>query len=864
MQTLQSLRAVRAVSSHALASAHSLVPYTRARLLPVPSSPLSSTVSTSSPLLMGVANACFAFSRSSHGECVLSPEVLRLRRAFSSCSLSQIQSLVHSSHRLLPSHSPALVHLPSRAFSTDSPAQGIRGLFTRLWAKEPPKLFENFGPKDKGPSGENKGDEGPQKDAKDAKDERHSKQSSEERAKEKDKSFRSFRDSASKKKKDESGEGSGGEEDPQGNSWLLGGLALGVVAVLFMTSAMSDTVMGLGTKISFQDFRKDLLAKGVVEKVEVIKSRQVAVVRLRPDARVLGHSSFYFPIGSIDSFEKNMEQAQRDLGIDPMHFISIVYDTSESFTKTLSDLFPLLLLVGLLAASRSPMMRGGSPFNVGQAKFTKIGKETKIKTNFNDVAGLDEAKTEIMEFVSFLKSPERFTRLGAKLPKGALLVGPPGTGKTLLAKATAGEAGVPFFSITGSDFIELYVGVGPSRVRDLFKQARAEAPCIVFIDEIDAVGRSRSSGRMPGGHDERESTLNQLLVEMDGFNSQTGVVVLAGTNRADVLDSALLRPGRFDRQIYIGLPDIIGRRQIFNVHLRNLKVDIPASEIAERLAALTPGMSGADIANVCNEAALIAARYNKQMIGLVDFESAIDRVIGGLEKKSKVMSPDEKKLVAFHESGHAICGWFLEHADPLLKVTIVPRAQALGYAQYLPQELNLYRQNQIEHRVCMALGGRAAEHVFFGQVSTGAADDLNKVTRMAYNMITQYGMNARVGNLAFPEKSGETEFLRPYSEKTAEVIDEEASKFVANCWERTVRLVEEKRELVEKLATRLLSAETVNHDVLVEVLGPRPYTTFAYEEYVKNAGKKREPKKEEEPKSSPEPDVSGNPAPASA
>lgn len=411
----------------------------------------------------------------------------------------------------------------------------------------------------------------------------------------------------------------------------------------------------------------------------------------------------------------------------------------------------------------------GSFFNVGKANY-KVADKTKMTVSFKDVAGLDEAKVEVMEFVQFLKEPEFFTRLGAKCPKGALLVGPPGTGKTLLAKAVAGEASVPFFSISGSDFVEMFVGVGPSRVRDLFKKARTSAPCIVFIDEIDAVGKKRSSRAQ--SNDERENTLNQLLVEMDGFASDAGVVVLAGTNRADILDPALLRPGRFDRQILIDNPDIRGRKQIFRVHLKPLKIGLDMDEIADRMAALTPGFSGADIANVCNEAALIAARNRKEAIQLVDFEAACDRVIGGLEKPNKVMNPAEKKRVAYHEAGHAVAGWFLEHASPLLKVTIVPRgAAALGYAQYLPNEVNLYNPSQLEDMVCMMLGGRCSEQIFMGDISSGASDDLKKVTNVLYSQISIYGMNDKVGNLSYQQDEGT--FQKPYSEQTAQMIDEE-------------------------------------------------------------------------------------------
>merc|ERR1711966_439030 len=435
---------------------------------------------------------------------------------------------------------------------------------------------------------------------------------------------------------------------------------------------------------------------------------------------------------------------------------------------------PTLLLIGafIFAARRMGSGAGGPGgiFKVGKANPTIVTKASDIKTSFKDVAGLSEAKAEVMELVSFLQRPDSFTDLGAKVPKGALLVGPPGTGKTLLAKAMAGESGVPFLSMSGSDFIEMFVGVGPSRVRDLFEQARKMKPCIVFIDEIDAVGRARGKGGFSGGNDERENTLNQLLVEMDGFDTLGGVIVLAGTNRADVLDPALLRPGRFDRQINVDEPDIKGRLEIFNVHLKGLKLSDSVDEIAQRMASLTPGFSGADIANICNEAALIAARGKAKAITENHFEMAVDRVVGGLEKKNKVMSVKEKETVAYHEAGHAVVGWFLEHADPLLKVSIVPRGKAaLGYAQYLPKDLSLHTKAQLNDMICMALGGRASEEIFFDSVTTGAGDDLEKVSRIAYTQGAKLGMNEKVGQVAFPEGGGD-KFYKPYSDETAKLI----------------------------------------------------------------------------------------------
>jgi AFG3 family protein len=449
--------------------------------------------------------------------------------------------------------------------------------------------------------------------------------------------------------------------------------------------------------------------------------------------------------------------------------------------------------------------------------------------------------------VDFLQNSERFTKLGAKIPKGALLCGPPGTGKTLLAKAVAGESGVPFYSISGSDFIEMFVGVGPSRVRDLFKEARANAPCIVFIDEIDAVGRQRGRGGFSGGNDERENTLNQLLVEMDGFSPTTGVVVLAGTNRADILDQALTRPGRFDRQITVDRPDLQGRKEIFEVHLRGIKLEGEVEEYAGRLAGLTPGFAGADIANICNEAAIVAARRKAESVTIVDFETATDRIIGGLES-NKIMSTEERSIVAHHEAGHAVAGWFLEHADPLLKVTIIPRTSgALGFAQYLPREVFLRSQEQIMDLVCMALAGRAAEEVFFGRVTTGASDDLRRVTQLVYSTIKDYGMNSRVGQLSFPRDDNAGPGEKRYSDSTAEAMDDEARAIVDEAYQRTVDLMTEKKAQVEMVANLLLEKETITHDDLVDLIGARPFQgDSAYQEYVSGRGpmKKKEPQEE--------------------
>ena len=603
-------------------------------------------------------------------------------------------------------------------------------------------------------------------------------------------------------------------------------------------------------EISFQEFKTALLERGLVDRVEVSNKTQAKVyVTQAPRApgtspkpagsfsREAGNGAqlrYYFNIGSLDSFERRMEEAQDAMGVDPHEFVPVTYLNEVAWGTELARLAPtLLLLAGFVFLNRRmggmPGMGGpggggpgGGIFNVGKASITTLDKNAKHKIMFKDVAGCDEAKAEITEFVDFLKKPKKYEDLGAKIPRGALLVGPPGTGKTLLAKATAGESGVPFLSISGSDFMEMFVGVGPSRVRDLFAQARSQAPSIIFIDEIDAIGRQRGRGGMMGGNDERENTLNQLLVEMDGFGSKEGVVVLAGTNRPDILDRALLRPGRFDRQINVDRPDIKGREQIFQVHLQKIKLDAPIDHYSERLAALTPGFSGADIANVVNEAALVAARTNDTSVTLKHFESAADRVIAGLEKKNKVVNKIERNTVAYHEAGHAVVGWFLEHAEPLLKVSIVPRGSAaLGFAQYLPNENLLATTQQLTDMMCMTLGGRAAEEVMLGKISTGAQNDLEKVTKMAYNRVAVYGMNDKVGMLSFP--SDDQQFQKPYSQDTARMIDEEVRELVDQAYKRTVALVKEKKESVEALAQGLLEREVLQRHDLVKILGDRPF-----------------------------------------
>lgn len=582
-------------------------------------------------------------------------------------------------------------------------------------------------------------------------------------------------------------------------------------------------------------------------------SRAIQQFQQHPKHRL----QYRMALGSVDSLERKLDEAQRRLDIPPERHVPVQYANNSTMMDEVVAIVPSLVLimvfflvtraVGGVGSSGGRGGAGGGMggiFQVGKSTAKKINKED-ISTTFNDVAGCQEAKKEIMEFVDFLQDPTRFTKLGAKIPKGALLCGPPGTGKTLLAKAVAGEAGVPFYSVSGSDFIEMFVGVGPSRVRDLFKEARANAPCIIFIDEIDAVGRQRGRGGV-GGNDERENTLNQLLVEMDGFSPSTGVVVLAGTNRIDILDSALTRPGRFDRTIQVDKPDLQGRKEIFMVHLRGLTLEDEAEEIAGRLAGLTPGFAGADIANICNEAAIVAARRTADSVSMNDFEAAIDRVIGGMES-NKIMSKEERSIVAHHEAGHAIAGWFLEHADPLLKVTIIPRSSgALGFAQYLPKEIVLRTQAQIMDIVCMTLAGRAAEEIFFGRVTTGASDDLRRVTDLVYSTIQVYGMNPRLGQLAFPKDPNAMFDERPYSDATAMAMDEEAKTIVDQAYQRTLNLLRDKKDQVAQVAAMLLTKETITHDDILELVGPRPFKgDKQYEQYIKRNQHLKEKEMEE-------------------
>tara|TARA_B000000475_G_scaffold53700_1_gene42135 strand:+ start:3781 stop:5775 length:1995 start_codon:yes stop_codon:yes gene_type:complete len=594
--------------------------------------------------------------------------------------------------------------------------------------------------------------------------------------------------------------------------------------------------------VDYNRFQK-MIKSHDVSKIVVIKNQEIIEISLKEEALLnttykdeLESSSLlsntYGPhyrleVSSIESFEKRYDDLINSLGKENTNEIEYLTESRTdiySFLQTWG--FTILILVGFWFLLRR-MSTGGGPggqiFNISKSKASLFDKESKIKLTFKDVAGLEEAKEEVKEIVEFLKNPKKFTKLGGKIPKGALLVGSPGTGKTLLAKAVAGEANVPFYSLSGSDFVEMFVGVGAARVRDLFKKAKEKAPCIVFIDEIDAIGRSRGRGQMPGSNDERENTLNSLLVEMDGFSTDSGVIILAATNRPDVLDSALLRPGRFDRQISIDKPDLKGREEIFKVHIRPLKLNEDVN--VKNLAAQTPGFAGAEIANVCNESALIAARKNKDSIEMSDFQDAIDRVIGGLEKKNKIISPEEKKIVAYHEAGHAVAGWYLEHADPLVKVSIVPRGiAALGYAQYLPKEQYLYQTDQLLDEMCMALGGRAAEDITFGKISTGALSDLERITKMAYSIVSVYGMNKNIGNISFYDsKQSDYNFTKPYSDSTAEKIDSEVKRIVDSAYDRTKKLLLDKRDQLEKIANKLLEKEILFQNDLETLIGKRPF-----------------------------------------
>jgi ATP-dependent metalloprotease FtsH len=622
--------------------------------------------------------------------------------------------------------------------------------------------------------------------------------------------------------------------------WLYGAV---IFALLGMSLFGGNSNWQTTSKTNISNFEKFLEA-GDVSEVIVIRNKSSVRVTLTPEAleknehktvrstNFLGQENtagphYQFEVGSLELFEEKLEQA-RSNGVNfRLEFVTV----ENRWMDALIGFLPIIIIIGVWIFLMRRMSGGGAGgaggqiFNIGKSKAKLFDKNTDVKVNFNDVAGLEGAKEEIQEIVDFLKNPKKYTVLGGKIPKGALLVGPPGTGKTLLAKAVAGEAKVPFFSLSGSDFVEMFVGVGASRVRDLFKQAKDKSPAIIFIDEIDAIGRARGKSNITGSNDERENTLNQLLTEMDGFGTNTNVIVIAATNRADVLDKALMRAGRFDRQIYVDLPDLNERREIFKVHLNPIKV-IKTIDI-DFLARQTPGFSGADIANVCNEAALIAARKNKKTVGKQDFLNAVDRIVGGLEKKNKIITPEEKKTIAIHEAGHAIVSWLLEHAAPLVKVTIVPRGQSLGAAWYLPEERQIVRTEQMLDEMCATLGGRAAEKVVFNKISTGALSDLEKVTRQARAMVSVYGLNDTIGNITYYDSTGQAEynFTKPYSENTAQKIDHEISQIIESQYMRAIDILKTSKDKLMQLADRLLEKEVIFKDDLEQILGKRPYQT---------------------------------------
>ena len=621
--------------------------------------------------------------------------------------------------------------------------------------------------------------------------------------------------------------------------WIYGA----IIFVLFGLSIFGGNDWQTMSKTNISSFEK-FLNNGDISKVVVIRNKSSVRVTITPEAlnksdhqgivskNILGQENiqgphYQFEVGSLELFEEKLEKA-RIKGIPfRLEFITV----ENKWMDTIIGFLPIIIIIGVWIFLMRRMSGGGAGgpggqiFSIGKSKAKLFDKNTDVKVTFKDVAGLEGAKEEIQEIVDFLKNPKKYTILGGKIPKGALLVGLPGTGKTLLAKAVAGEAKVPFFSLSGSDFVEMFVGVGASRVRDLFKQAKDKSPSIIFIDEIDAIGRARGKSNITGSNDERENTLNQLLTEMDGFGTNTNVIVIAATNRADVLDKALMRAGRFDRQIYVDLPDLNERKEIFKVHLKPIKT-IKTLDI-DFLSKQTPGFSGADIANVCNESALIAARKNKKSVGKQDFLDAVDRIVGGLEKKNKIITPEEKETIAYHEAGHAIISWLLEHAAPLVKVTIVPRGQSLGAAWYLPEERQIVRTDQMLDEMCAALGGRAAEKVIFNKISTGALSDLEKVTRQAKAMVSVYGLNDTLGNITYYDSSGQSDysFSKPYSEETAQVIDKEISKIIEKQYKRAIGLLKDSKDKLKQLADRLLEKEVIFKDDLENILGKRPFKT---------------------------------------
>jgi cell division protease FtsH len=613
------------------------------------------------------------------------------------------------------------------------------------------------------------------------------------------------------------------------------------IVVLFLGYSLFSSTFNAPSKTTYNEFF-EYLEDGEVDKVVIVSNRRIAQVFLTEEAKNLQKHAkarkensignvpmpqYTFEYGDQETFERELKEDITQNNLETEY----VFDSEDdSLWNLLGTILPFVVIIGIWIFLMRRMSGGGAGgaggqiFNIGKSKAKLFDQKTDIKTTFKDVAGLEGAKEEIQEIVDFLKNPEKYTSLGGKIPKGALLIGSPGTGKTLLAKAVAGEAKVPFFSLSGSDFVEMFVGVGASRVRDLFKQAKEKSPAIIFIDEIDAIGRARGKSNMSGSNDERENTLNQLLTEMDGFGTNTNVIVLAATNRGDILDKALMRAGRFDRQIYVDLPDVLEREEIFEVHLRPLK-KVDEGLDTSFLAKQTPGFSGADIANVCNEAALIAARKGKKAVDKQDFLDAVDRIVGGLEKKNKLITPSEKKTIAYHEAGHATVSWMTEHAAPLIKVTIVPRGQSLGAAWYLPEERQIVRPEQMLDEMCATMGGRAAEKVIFNNISTGALSDLEKVTKQARAMVTIYGLNDKVGNITYYDSSGQQEYsmTKPYSEETAVIIDQEISKIIEEQYQRAIQILEENKEKLTELAEILLEKEVIFKDDLEKIFGKRPF-----------------------------------------
>jgi cell division protease FtsH len=605
----------------------------------------------------------------------------------------------------------------------------------------------------------------------------------------------------------------------------------GIILLAFVIAEVVGNMNVTTQEMNFPSFVEKVLSQHYASKIVIVNNEEADIyltpaALTQPQFKDVAHNpgpQYDIKIISGDSFMQMLNDAQKDFPENEKIYPE--KDTRTDWSNYISWLLPigLMVIVFMFLMRRVGGGGGNQIFSIGKSKATLFDRDTNVNITFNDVAGLEEAKVEIKEIVDFLKTPQKYVALGAKIPKGALLVGPPGTGKTLLAKAVAGEAKVPFFSLSGSDFVEMFVGVGASRVRDLFRQAKEKAPCIIFIDEIDAIGRARGRNVAQGSNDERENTLNQLLTEMDGFTNTSGIIILAATNRADILDRALLRPGRFDRQIYVDMPDLIERKDIFKVHLKPLKTD--TSIDIDFLAKQTPGFSGADIANVCNEAALIAARSDKKAIGKQDFLDAVDRVVGGLEKKNRLISPSEKKVIAFHEAGHAVVSWLLEYAHPLVKVTIIPRGKSLGAAWYLPDERQITTTEQMMDEMCAALGGRAAEEVMFGKISTGALSDLEKITKQAYAMIMYYGLNKKIGNVSFYDSSGNSEynFTKPYSEKTSQLIDEEVTLMIEDAYIKTKELIKTHQTQLIEVAQQLLDNEVIFKEDLERIIGKRPF-----------------------------------------